>query len=200
MAFINGCRNMVSNRLGLSILRTLLLRLETFLNALGVSSWLRKYDLCRGIEGVDGCGAGPSAATHGTGGGPIADCGFQIGDWRPIRLRSGEALRPVIGVHLRLSAVPRWLSVVSSRSSVVSWGHPCTACRLQATDYRLPATGVPVLREIQPGVFAEEFEGLLVAGLGGFDLRVEGAEVETLALVRDLHNPLVAPAVDADEA
>jgi hypothetical protein len=60
----------------------------------------------------------------------------------------------------------------------------------------LPSSGF--LREIQPGEFAEEFEGLLVAGLGAFDLGVEGAAVEVLALVGDLEDPLVAPAVDAD--
>jgi hypothetical protein len=53
-------------------------------------------------------------------------------------------------------------------------------------------------REVQPGEFAEEFDSLLVAGLGGFDLGVEGAEVVGDAFVLELAVPLVAPAVDAD--
>ena len=53
-------------------------------------------------------------------------------------------------------------------------------------------------REVEPGEFAQELDGFFVAGLGGFDLRVERAEVMGDAFVLDLREPLVAPAVDAD--
>ena len=49
-----------------------------------------------------------------------------------------------------------------------------------------PELGPEFVGEVEVGEFAEEFEGFLISGQGGFELGVEEAEPILLSLVDDL--------------
>ncbi|OHB65409.1 MAG: hypothetical protein A2Y76_10650 [Planctomycetes bacterium RBG_13_60_9] len=103
-------------------------------------------------------------------------------------LRVRWILRRFAVVCLLPSILCFWFSVLRRLSSVV-W--------LRGFGDGFPFAGDPFFGEVQAGVSAVEFVGGTVVGAGGFDVGLEGAEVDLLALVGDPGDALAGLAVAA---
>jgi len=79
------------------------------------------------------------------------------------------------------------LSTINSQSSIIN-----------PSGLRPPAYGLRFLWKVEIGVFAEEFAGLLVVGVGGCDFGIEEAEVVVLTLAFDGGTPLAGRDVPGD--